>query len=593
MKVSYNWLKWYIPEAPSAEKLADVFTYHISEIESLEKRGDDTIFDIKILPNRAHDLLSHHGIAKELASLLDITYKDPTGLYKIPTSVPTKLKIENKTDVCRRYMGRIVRNVTVGPTLDWVKAHLESIGQRSINNIVDATNITMFDCGQPTHCFDLDKVQGAIVIREAKEGEMMTTLDGREIKLNSSNIVIADQAGVLAIAGVKGGKRAEVDEKTKNIIIEVANFEPASVRKTAKATGILTDAVKRYENDLSPELCAFAMKELSGLFVEYGIKDFEEIVDVYPKPQETKKVSFTASRISSILGIKVTSKEIEDILKRYAIEYTNAKDAFEITVPVLRLDLNIQEDMAEEIVRVIGYDKIKSEIPKIHFRPKQNETYEKICLARNRLLSDGYREVMTYAFRNSGNAEVLESASDKKFLRANLTDGLKESIKLNQINAPLLGESEIKIFEVGTVFKKDTEEIHVAFGNKKEVKEVTLNEFCKDISKDNLTDFTKLKDEKFTFKMWSLFPFIARDIAVWVPQDVESVEVMKLIKENMGELVIRGPELFDTFTKDGKTSYAYRLVFQSYEKTLSDNEVNAIMEKISQEISKKNGWQVR
>src|SRR3990167_2041545 len=160
MKISYNWLKWYIPEAPKAEKLADIVTYHLAEVESMEKKGDDTIFDINILPNRAHDLLSHQGVARELASLLDIKYVDPTPKYKVPESKPTKLKVEINTEKCRRDAARIVRDVKVGPSPDWVVKHLESIGQRSINNIVDATNIVMFDCGQPSHVFDMDKVKG-------------------------------------------------------------------------------------------------------------------------------------------------------------------------------------------------------------------------------------------------------------------------------------------------------------------------------------------------------------------------------------------------------------------------------------------------
>src|SRR3989344_223282 len=138
MKYSYNWLKWYIPDAPSAEKLADIITYHVAEVESVEKREDgDSVFDIKILPNRAHDLLSHQGVARELASLLNISYVDPTPKYKIPESEPTKLEVEINTDKCRRDAARIVRNIKVGPSPDWVVKHLESIGQRSINNIVD------------------------------------------------------------------------------------------------------------------------------------------------------------------------------------------------------------------------------------------------------------------------------------------------------------------------------------------------------------------------------------------------------------------------------------------------------------------------
>jgi len=220
-------------------------------------------------------------------------------------------------------------------------------------------------------------------------------------------------------------------------------------------------------------------------------------------------------------------------------------------------------------------------------------------------LDDGYSEVMTSSFSKKGEVEVLASASDKNFLRTNLTDGLKESLKLNQSNAALLGLDEIKIFEIGTIFKKGGEEMHVCYGNKKEIKEMMLEEF---VSPPRLSGTPPQKggegnppllveegprggDSKF--HMWSLFPFIARDIAVWVPLSIKSEDVEKIIKENMGSMVVRGPELFDEFEKGDKISYAFRLIFQSYDRTLTDGEVNEIMSKITNKIKEKEGWQVR
>ncbi len=197
--------------------------------------------------------------------------------------------------------------------------------------------------------------------------------------------------------------------------------------------------------------------------------------------------------------------------------------------------------------------------------------------------------------------EVLASASDKKFLRTNLTDGLKESLKLNQLNLPLLGRKEVKIFEVGTVFKKDKEEVHVAFTEKKEVKEMSLEDFM-GMPKENSESgrvhpegggMLQNSPSVVPFKMWSLFPFIARDVAVWVPENVSSSEVENIIKNNMGDLVVRGPELFDEFKKDGKVSYAFRLVFQAEDRTLTDQEINEIMLKITDKIKENEGWQVR
>ena len=615
MKISYNWLKWYVPEIPNTEKLRDIFTYHLCEVEGVEKKGDDVIFDINIFPNRAHDLLSHRGVAQELASLLNIKFFDPTPTYKIPESKSTDFKVEIKSEKCRRYMGRVVRNIKIGSSPEWVVKHLESIGQRSINNMVDVTNIVMYDCGQPTHVFDLDKLHKMIIVREVKDEEEMTTLDNKELKLKSSNMVITDEKNILAIAGVKGGKIAEVDDNTKNIILEVANFDPVSVRKTAQVLNILTDSRKRFENDLSPELALYAMLELSALVLEMCPEAvFEEVVDVYPKKQEEKKLSFSAARVASILGVKVSMDEIKNILERYNFTYTEKDGAFEITIPSMRLDLVNEEDIAEEIGRVLGYDKIKPKITKINFKPKQNETYGKIVWARKKLLFEGYGEVMNSSFCNHGEVAVLASASDKNFLRTNLTDGLKESLKLNQVNALLLGLNEVKIFEIGTVFKNSGEEMRMAYGDKKGIKETTLDKFFHENS--SLKEHGFFSAEKFLvlepslsqvsyednshsskFKKWSLFPFIVRDVAVWVPEGVKSEGILKIIKDNAGEMVVRGPELFDEFKKGDKNSYAFRLVFQSLEKTLTDAEINEIMTKITNEIKNKetNGtsWQVR
>ena len=618
MKISYNWLKWYIPDAPDADKLADVFTYHLCEVESIEKKGDDTIFDIKILPDRAHDLLSHQGIARELASLLNIKYVDPTPKYKIPHSASSGqagLKIDIQSDKCRRYMGRIVRNVKVGLSPEWVIKHLESIGQRSINNMVDAANLVMFDCGQPVHAFDLDKMGETLIIRQAKDGEKLITLDNRDWKLKISDLVIADSSSVLAVAGIKGGKKPEVDDNTQNIILEVANFDPISIRKTAQVFNIVTDAKKRFENDLSSELGSYAMLELSALIYEMCPDAiFEDIVDVYPERQEIRKLSFSVKKISKILGLEVSVAEIEDILKRYNFEFSakgGPASGWEITIPPMRLDLAIEEDMAEEIGRILGYDKVKEKIPHMSdmWKPKQNEIYSKILFARNKLLNDGYSEVMNTSFSNKGEVSVLASASDKNFLRVNLTDGLKENLKLNQLNAPLLGLSEIKIFEIGTVWCPD-EEMHVAFGDKKGIKEMTLDQFVSE--KSSSEEYGYFSAEKFLvlepspsqasskeifhtqkFKMWSLFPFIARDIAVWVPDIVESNQVHKIIKENAGDMAVRGPELFDEFKKGNQISYAFRLVFQSFERTLTDVEINEVMTQISNKIKDNNSWQVR
>ncbi|MCX6756492.1 MAG: phenylalanine--tRNA ligase subunit beta [Candidatus Nomurabacteria bacterium] len=619
MKISYNWLKWYIPEIPEADKIADILTYHLTEVDGVEKLPNgDTIFDVNILPNRAPDLLSHSGMARELAGQLGLNFNDPDRVYKIPEPKPTNLKITLDTDRCNRYMGRIVRGIKIGPSPEWVVTHLESIGQRSINNIVDATNLVMYNCGNPTHSFDLSKFANeTIVVRNAIEGEELK-LVGREgtiAKLKSNDLVITDGEKTLALAGVKGGFDSGVSDSTADILLEVASFDAATVRKTARRLGILTDSAKRFENNLSASTCPFAMKELSALISEmFPEAVFEDIVDVYPNPEIQKTLKFTTEYISKMLGLEISNQQIEKFMNDYSFGYANdfEKGEWTVTIPLARRDLVTMNDMAEEIGRVIGYDKVIPTIPKLSFVSKVNDVYENILKAKEILLRDGYREVMTYGFTNKGDIEVLASASDKNFLRKNLIDGLKESFNLNKLNAPFLGLNEVKIFEIGTVFSGDKEEIHVCFANKKEVKETSLNEFIYTIATSEVlskkssdllagekgelgqTIFESTSDSaSILFKSWSTFPFMTRDISVWVPENVESDELKNIYKEFGTELLVREPQLVDKFVKPsdvpgevGKISYAYRLVFQSYEKTLTDDEINQIMGNISEKISR-------
>lgn len=592
MKISYNWLQNYFEEElPSLEKLSEGIIFHSFEVEDVEKKGDDNIFDIKILPDRAHDCLSHFGIAKEVGVIFGMKVKEKK--YKIFEPKSTELKIEIKDDKCIRYMGRIIRNVKVEESPKWLKEKLNAIGQKSINNIVDAVNFIMYDLGQPIHCFDLDKMQSnKIIVRNGMVGEKIITLDKKEINLDESVLIIGDEIDPLAIAGIKGGNKAEVDFNTKNLVIEVANFNSITTRKTSKKVGILTDAVKRYENELSPELAEYAMDGITDLIWELTGGEVENIVDIYPKKITQRKVVVSVDYINKRLGSFFSKEEIESVWKRLGFSYKENNHEFEIEVPYLRMDITGPHDLVEDVIKVLGYDRLQEKLPEIKLETKINETFSKVLSARNKLLNDGYSEVMTYVFRNSGEVEVLASASDKKFLRTNLSDGLKESLKLNQLNAPLLEMSEIKIFEIGTVFLKDKEEMHVAYNDKKNIVETTLNDFCKDVNFE-----FKLEPKAYglmpTFTPWSIYPFITRDVAVWIRDGDTPLELEKLLKDEATDLLVRAPYMFDSFTKGGKTSYGFRLVFQSYDKTLTDDEINIIMAKISHKIKENSRWELR
>lgn len=602
MKISYNWLKWYIPEIPEADKLPGIFTFHLCEVEGIEKISDDTVFDINILPNRAHDLLSHSGVAYELSALCDISYNDPRSQYKIPESRQTNLKISIESDKCRRYSARIVRNIKIGPSPDWVVKHLESIGQRSINNIVDATNLTLFNCGQPTHAFDLAKVGEELCVKLTDNSSGLELLGSEKVlaKLKDTDLVIANKEGkALAIAGVKGSTNSGMTLDTTDIILEVANFDPVTVRKTGRRLGLLSDAQKRFENDLSPDHTVYGMRELSALISEMCPDAiFEDVVDVYPNPQKEIQITILTDDINNKLGSKFSTDEIENVWKRLKFQYEKKGDEFTITIPTLRLDLTGKHDLVEEVGRVIGYDKIVEVLPKIDFVPKVNETFFRIISARKKMIEDGYSEVATYSLTNKGIVELARATKGKEKLRTNLLDGLKDSYEINRLNAPLLGINEIKIFEIGNVFPDvSKEETHVAYIDKVGGKEMALEELTQDIeigdSYEELLSPFKLQLSDSKFVQWSAYPFIVRDIAVWVPEETDQNILIEVYTNCGGELLIRPPLPFDEFSKDGKTSLGFRLIFQAKDRTLTDDEVNAIMSKINQEILKNENFLIR
>ena len=329
MKISYNWLQTYFNKKLSKpEKVAEVLTMHSFEVEGIEKKGKDYVFDIAITPNRAHDCLSHLGIAKEISVLFDLKLN----LLK-NTKVKPLLKQRfnlcvDELELCRRYIGRIIDGVKVGPSPKWIKERLEAIGQKPINNIVDATNFVMFETGQPFHAFDADKVEGKIIVRRAKKGEKITTLDNQNIELNEDILIIADEKSPLAIAGIKGGKKAEITKDTKNIILEAANFEPVNIRKTSKKINLSTESSLRFENEISPELAEKAMIRLIEIILKTANGPSTrsgQIIDIYPKKANPYVLGIYPKDVSKNLGIDIPEKDIIDILKQLGFEIKKIK----------------------------------------------------------------------------------------------------------------------------------------------------------------------------------------------------------------------------------------------------------------------------
>lgn len=326
MKISHNWLQTYFKkELPNPKDLADLLNLRALEVEEIEEKDGDSILEIKVTPNRAPDCLSHIGIAREVALHTGIEMIDIPILKTETFDFETDFSVKLEEGSCVRYMMQEVHNVVITESPLELKLKLESIGQRSINTIVDITNLVMYEIGQPMHAFDRDKLTGTTIKVAPPTQTQFVTLDNKEIELTVDDITIQDEKDNLAIAGVKGGKKAEVDSNTKNIILESANFFPVKVRKTSRRTTIQTDSSKRFENGLTPKLAQEALHLASFYIKKYAAQEatqFSNIVDMYPRPQKRKyAVGLSLSNVSKKLGVEISKTRAEEILSKLGIEF--------------------------------------------------------------------------------------------------------------------------------------------------------------------------------------------------------------------------------------------------------------------------------
>lgn len=586
MLISYDWLKKYFEKGlPPPEKINETLTFGVFEIEEMNQKGSDIVFDVKVLPDRACYALSHRGLAYELSALLDIPQKESIE-PEVPTRslLPLDIKVEEKE--CIRYIGRRINKAKIGESPAWIKEKLEALGQRSINSIVDVLNYVMLDMGQPLHAFDADKVEGAIVVRKAKEGEKIITLDGKEVALSADILIIADEKGPLAIAGIKGGKKAEVTSETKNLILEAANFDKASVRRSSAKVGIKNDSSKRFENGITASFAEKGMNEATVLIRELDpAAEIGETSDYYPVKETARKIKINPHTINSLLGIIISTEEISLILKRLDIGTEISGDEVMLSVPEERLDLVIAEDIAEEVGRLYGYEKIPlASLPPVSTAVTPNKFFFYSEKIKDILAAAGFSEVSTYALQAKGDFEIEKSiASDKNFLRTSLSEGVSKALELNLHNAPLLGLDQIKVFEIGKVFKKEGEHasLCVAIANAKSFKGEKENELIKAVREHLLKElqanvitictiddtggillvknkqigvinnteglmeldldaliaalpdpaedvlFAKASESETRYKSISSYPFVLRDIAVFIPGEMSEEKKVK------------------------------------------------------------------
>ncbi len=628
MKISYNWLQDLIgKKLPDSEKLADLLTMHSFEVEEVKKDGSDWILDIDVLPNRAHDCLSHNGIAREIAVLLNlnqsfklIDYSKKIKEDKELASKVITIKVEDR-ESCPRYTARAIIDLKVGPSPQWIQERLKVCGLKPISNIVDIANYVMLETGQPLHAFDTDKLGGGkIIVRKAKKGEKITSLDNDKYDLDENILVIADQNDSVCVAGIKGGIGPGVDGQTKRVILEAANFNPQIIRKASQQLKLKTDASWRFENGLDPNLtqeaidmCAYLIQDIAQGKVLKGS------VDVYPKKVKLKKINLNNDQVRNLLGVNISDKEINDILKRLGLD----KD-----IPTRRIDIFIPEDLIEEIGRIYGLEKIPSQLPEAVLVPAQrSEDLIYQNKVKDILTNLGFTEVYNYSLVNKeelGSIELANPVSqEQSHLRSSLIPLLNKNVKQNKKYF-----ERVRLFEIGKVFSLDKakvkEEKRLAgvlypndfyrikgmvdtlfnrigisdvwyhdSDNKAEIKvgNDLLGQFDKNGFEINFEKLVELATEERVYTAPSKYPTMVRDIALWVNQSTKIIEVLNIINSAGGSLV-RDVDLFDMYQGDNKKSLAFHIIFQSNERTLTDKEVNQLQDKIIKALEGQD-WEVR
>ncbi len=463
MKYSYSLIKKIAPGKYTKEELVKALNTY--SFEAVDFGGD--VFEVAntSIAHRFSSGASHLGVAREAAAIFDTKYIDPT-LKRLNFDYKDKgiFKVNIKEKVlCPRYSATYVTDVKVGPSPEWLKDVLEACGLRSINNVVDIMNYVMLEVGQPLHAFDADKVKGGIIVRRGKNGEEIETIDGNKFKLSEDILVIADEDKPLAIAGIKGGKYSEVSLKTTRLLVESANFDGVGIYKSAQKLNLRTDASVSFSHDLSPELVEFGMKRALVLLKELCDAKIYKTEDIYPKKQPKTVIKFDLEKIERIIGIKIKKAEAQKILLK--LGFTISRNM--ISVPPLRNDIEIIEDIAEEVARFKNLNELPAIAPKISMSAGVEEDLviikEKI---RKYLSAVGYSEVYNYSFVSE---EKLELAPHEVF-------GIKNPIKLaNPLSvdfaylrnslAPYLEKNlndnlrffdQVRLFEIGKIFGNDS-----------------------------------------------------------------------------------------------------------------------------------------
>ncbi|HZK18006.1 MAG TPA: phenylalanine--tRNA ligase subunit beta [Clostridia bacterium] len=636
---------------------------------------DDAVLEADLTPNRG-DCLSIIGVAREVAAILKKELRLPGSKdYDLYESIDDRVKIDiEDSELCRRYVARLVKNVKIVASPLWMQQRLRASGIRPINNIVDVTNFVMLEFGQPLHAFDYDTLTDHhIIVRRAKKGETIESLDGIKRNLDENMLVIADPAGPVAIAGVMGGLATEITEKSANVLIESAYFDPINTRKTAQRLGLHSEASTRFEKTIDLKGCPRAATRAAELICEIsGGELVGGAVDNYPSPLIEKTIALRPGRVSYILGKEIPVVKIKEILTDLQFTVEERNDELLVKVPSFRPDVSLEEDLIEEVARMYGYNNIPETLPFGNTtRGTRTGKQQFLAQVREILTSSGLNEVITYTF---GHPRVLDQidlpensplrnvvkimnplSEEQSVMRTLLFPELLKALQRNHNRQNL----DMAIFEIGNVFYPEAgrrlprEKMTLSgaamgvtpagwnrppadmdfyfmkgiLGNLMEAVGVRGEHF--EAEEDNpsfhpgrtavikvgereigilgeihpnvlenieldarviafeldIEALLEITDTGRTFKILPRFPSVERDLAVVVSKEVLAGDVVSAIRQTGSEFMEK-VDLFDVYTgkqvPDNCKSLAFSLKFQAEDRTLTDAEINKIMEGITE-----------
>ncbi len=643
-------------------------------MDAMEYLGcDDTLYELDVHKHRNNDCYYHIGFAHEIGTVLGKKVNYPEAKYsEVNDDINKYVELKVDTDRCPFYLGKMVKNVKIGESPEWIKKRLIAAGMRPINNVVDISNFVMLEYGQPTHFFDADKLGNKVLVRDALDGEKIVTLDNVERTLTPNDIVITDGKVATCIAGVMGGMNTEVDENTKNIFIEAAIFDAFSITKTSTRLNLKSEASKRYGKGLNYEYTIAAMDRCLSLLEEYASGEVLSGVVLHDQIDKSlKTIDVTVDDLNGVLGMEMSKDDVEKQLDKLDFKYELDKDIFHITIPRRRLDVEANKaDLAEEIGRLYGYNNLVDTLPEVG--TKRGIYVGDVALRKNvskRLRNLGLTEVRTYTLVpsdmansfNYDNKEVLAlpnpMSSDKGYLRLSIIPSLLQTYEYNKARKV----DDINIYEIAKTYDKDFNEDHkiailmkgnyitnsvnnvcvkvdfyllkgiienllkyLGFKNRYDFEKIEIKELHPGVSAKIMVDRKQIgiigkvhpslyKEDIYVaelsmssiynmtvkplkYKEANKYPGIKKDVAFVVDKNITSKEIEDAIKKSGGRL-LTNITLFDLYQGsnilESEKSLAYSLEFTDPTKTLTEEEVMVVFNKIIEDVCSKLNAKIR